>query len=112
MLLRGAGYAKNNRLLPLGFDKTTASLDIAVKGRAYYDVDFVGGSDCVRYTFEVEDAPGPYTITAELYYQSISYNWGEKIRKYDSAESTAFLRYYDALPNTPVLVGSASVTVE
>ena len=112
VLLRGAGYAKNNRLLPIGFDKTTASLDIAVKGRAYYDVDFVGGSDCVMYTFEVEDAPGPYTITAELYYQPISYNWAEKIRKYDSAESAAFLRYYDALPNTPVLIGSASVTVE
>ena len=112
VLLRGAGYAKNNRLLPIGFDKITASLDIAVKGTAYYDTNFTGGSDCIMYTFEVGDTEGPFTVTAELYYLSISYNWAEKIRGYDSTEGDTFLKYYDATPNTPVLVGSASTTVQ
>lgn len=111
ILLHGAGYIKNNRLLPIGFDKTTAPLDIAVRGAAYYDSNFVGGQDCVMYTVDVGDAAGPFTVTAELYYLSIGYYWAETVRDYDSTESDVFLNVYDGTPNTPVLVGAASVTV-
>jgi hypothetical protein len=36
-LLRAKTYLKDNRLLPQGFDKSTASADIAVHGRATTD---------------------------------------------------------------------------
>ena len=70
-LLRGAVYLKDNRLLPAGFDKATVSDDIAVYGSAAEDSDFMGGGDQVIYQIEVGDAPEPYTVTAELLYQSI-----------------------------------------
>ena len=103
-LLRGAGYVKDNRLLPPGFDKQSAQDDIAVRGQALDDVDFVGGGDTVRYVLEVGDAEGPYTVTVELLYQSIAFNWAEKVREYDDDESKRFTQYYDAVPNVPVVV--------
>lgn len=109
-LLRGAGYVKDNRVLPMGFDKTTAEPHFAVYGAALEDTDFVGGSDCVRYQVDVSGAEGPFTILAEVRYLSISYNWVEKLRPYDTVESAAFLSYVAGVPNEPVLVASATAT--
>ena len=44
-LLWGVEYIKDNRLLPRGFDKASASEAVAVKGAALGDEDFVGGAD-------------------------------------------------------------------
>ncbi|NIA05022.1 MAG: hypothetical protein GWP11_03520 [Proteobacteria bacterium] len=71
-LLRAAGFVKDNRLLPAGFDKTTAPEDIAVQGRARQDDNFRGGSDQVTYEVDLGHRPGPFTVTAELLYDSIS----------------------------------------
>ena len=65
-LLTGVNTLKDNRLLPAGFDKRTAEADIAVIGNAFDDTDFTGGSDRVRYSIAVGNAPGPYAIEAEL----------------------------------------------
>ncbi len=111
-LLRAAGYVKNNRLLPNGFDKTTAPEHIAVIGAAITDPDFTGGGDRVRYVIDVGDAEGPFTVEAELLYLSIGHNWAEKLRGYDVEEAARFLAYYDAVPNTPVQVAAASVQVD
>ncbi|MCK5191078.1 MAG: hypothetical protein KAR12_13590, partial [Methylococcales bacterium] len=48
-LLRGATYLKDNRLLPNGFNKTTAPEDVAVVGAASNDNNFIGGSDQISY---------------------------------------------------------------
>lgn len=111
-LLRGAGYIKNNRLLPNGFDKITAADDIAVRGAAYEDPDFVGGGDQVRFVIDVGAAQGPFTVEAELLYLSIGFNWAEKLRAHESPEAGRFLDYYDAVPNQPVVVARASAQVE
>ncbi len=57
-LLTASGYAKDNRLLPRGFDKRTADKDVAVHGDAEKDDDFVGGGDRVRYSIATERGPG------------------------------------------------------
>jgi hypothetical protein len=48
-LLRATRYLKDNRLLPRGFDKTTAHPDIAVQGEARTDVTFTAEGDRLRY---------------------------------------------------------------
>ncbi|MBN1679250.1 MAG: hypothetical protein JW966_03095 [Anaerolineae bacterium] len=109
-LLRGAGYVKDNRLLPFGFDKDSAREEITVHGVAADDADFDGGGDTIRYIMKVAGAEGPFTVTVDVLYLSISANWAEKLRVYDGAEAARFVDYYDAVPNVPVVVASASGT--
>jgi hypothetical protein len=111
-LLRAAIYRKDNRLLPSGFDAEIPYVDIAVRGEATEDDDFAGGSDRIRYTVDIGDVQGPLTLTVELLYQSIGYRWAENLRSYDAAEVSRFLRYYESVPNLPLVIDSVSVEVE
>jgi hypothetical protein len=110
-LLRGAGYLKDNRLLPSGFDKGTALEDIAVRGQAMEDADFFGGGDRVPYAIELGNAEGPFTVTVELLYQSVGYRWAENLRRHKASETDRFLGYYEAVPNLPVVVARATAEV-
>jgi hypothetical protein len=112
VLLRGHSYAKDNRLLPAGFDKSTAHADFAPYGRAASDDDFVGGADQVLYRVDLESAKGPFTVQVELLYQSIGYRWAENVRSYQGIETARFVQYYQATPNQPVIVSSAVATVD
>ncbi len=56
------------------------------------------------------EAQGPFTVTAELLYQSIGYRWAENLRGYEGPEVDRFAAYYDQVTNQPVIV--ASVTAE
>ena len=110
-LLDAAAYVKDNRLLPLGFDKVTAGADIAVVGTALADADFGGGGDTVRY--EIADSPaGTLTVRVELLYQSIGYQWGEKFGGQETAEALEFIGYRAALPSIPMILYQDAVTVE
>jgi hypothetical protein len=111
-LLRGAVYLKDNRLLPDGFDKESVNHDIAVRGNAQQDTDFKGGQDQIQYLVPINDAAGPFTITAELMYQSIGYRWAVNIGQYDAPESERFSSYYKTVPNIPVTVSSVTTLVE
>ena len=112
VLLRGYGYAKDNRLLPAGFDKTTAHADIAPYGATASDNDFDGGEDRVQYRVDLGNAKGPFTVEVELLYQSIGYRWAENTRMYQSEETTRFLEYYQEAPNLPVIVSSATADID
>ncbi len=94
-LLRALTYAKDNRLLPAGFDKATAPPWVAVHGEASSDADFTGGIDRVRY--EVAASPGTYRVEAELWYQPVGYRWAHNLGDVPSTETDRFVRYYDAL---------------
>jgi len=94
-LLRGVRFIKDNRLLPRGFDKVTADPEIAVRGAALADADFVGGGDRVRYEIALPaEVTGPLTVEAELSYQSIAYRWAENLRAYEAEETRRFGRFY------------------
>ncbi len=94
-LLHGVHYIKDNRLLPPGFDKSTAEPDIAVHGAAATDSDFLAAGDRVRYRVALpESASAALRVDAELLYQSIGYRWAENLRGYDTAETQRFARYF------------------
>jgi hypothetical protein len=111
-LLRATAFAKDNRLLPRGFDKTTADPDIAVIGSAREDPDFTSQGDRVRYVVDPAGRPGPFRIDVELRYQPIAYRWAQNLKPYDAAETRRFVNWYDAMASTSSVVlarSSASV---
>jgi hypothetical protein len=112
-LLRAAGYLKDSRLLPEGFEKAAPYEDFAVRGGAREDVDFDGGGDRVLIAINTGGASGPFTLTVELLYQSIGFRWMENLKAYaDQAEVADFVRFTQGLPNLPVVIASDSVTLE
>lgn len=107
-VLRAGAYLKDNRLLPSGFEKSAPYADIRVQGGAFEDEDFLGGGDVVTYIMPVGGSTGPYTLTAELLFQTIGFRWAENLREVSGGEIERFLRYYSAVPNTPVVIATAS----
>ena len=100
-LLRAATYLKDNRLLPGGADKAKLPPEIAVKGEAAGDVNFVGGGDQITYRVDVASAQGPFTVQAELLYQPLAYRFVQDMLA-DSGESgQAFGGYFAAADHTP-----------
>jgi hypothetical protein len=108
-LLSAVGYAKDNRLLPHGFNKATAEPDIAVHGGAADDPAFTDAGHRVRYSIAVGNAPGPFHVQAELWYEPIGFRWANNLKPYDAAEPKRFTGYYDAMGNgAAVLVAKAN----
>jgi len=111
-LLRGSEYLKDNRLLPAGFDKSTAEEEIAVKGIAGGDNNFTSGVDELQFQIPINGATGPFSVTAQLVYQSIGYRWAQKMADYDAPEPRAFMSFYERTPNLPVLIHQANIRLE
>jgi TolB-like protein len=98
-LITATRFVKDNRLLPDGFDKRSAAADIAVIGVASEDVDFVGGSDRVRYVIDASRARAgsALRIEVELLYQPIAFRWARNLGRYDAHEVRRFTSFYDAM---------------
>jgi hypothetical protein len=96
-LLWAIGYAKDNRLLPRGFDKATAVPDVAVIGAAREDADFTDESDRVRYIVDTAGRAGPFRIDVELRYQPIAFRWAQNLRDYNADETRRFVTWFDAM---------------
>ena len=95
-LLRATGYVKDNRLLPRGFDKTTAPQEIGVFGAALTDGTFNGDGDRVRYVVNLSPADGPFDVDVELRYQPIGFRWAQNLDRYDAPEPRRFVGYFKA----------------
>ncbi len=107
--LLAASYIKDNRLLPRGFDKAQPPRVSAVIGDALNDADFIGGGDSVQYRIPVDPAGAPFTIEAELLYQSVSYRWAKNVLDSGSVEAQTLGEMLSRLGNAPVRVASASM---
>lgn len=106
LLMRGARYVKDNRLLPRGWSSTHPGIaEIAPRGLRQ-DGDFVGGEDVTRYVVEVGDAPGPFHVEASLLYQSAGARYLAELLEFDTPQVRALRRLYDSADRTPALVAS------
>jgi hypothetical protein len=112
-LLSAVRFVKDNRVLPRGFDKTTAEPAVAARGEAMGDADFVGGRDRVRYRIALDaTARGPLIVEVELLYQSIGYRWADNLRAYTADEVQRFDRYYsDNAAASAVRLAGVTATV-
>jgi len=111
-LLRAYAYAKDNRLLPSGFDKATADDDFAVHGIAAVDDDFVGGSDRVTYDADVMNVTGPLNVTVELLFQALSPPFVDDLLETQTDLVGQFSEMYDPTVSGPVVLDVKHVAVE
>jgi hypothetical protein len=110
-LVNAVGYLKDNRLLPAGFQKQTAEQDIAVTGDAADDPNFTDAGDLIRYSVSLGDAPGPFHVDAELWYQPIGFRWAHNLSSYKAMEPQRFVEYYDANPSdTAIILARSAAT--
>ncbi|MBN2408878.1 MAG: hypothetical protein JXE07_04000 [Candidatus Aminicenantes bacterium] len=104
VLLTASQYLKDNRVLPNGFDKATADGDIAVRGGAAEDKDFVGGSDKILYSVALDSADGPLKVRAALWYQPIGHRWAQNLSQERAEETDRFIRYYNEMASASALL--------
>ena len=109
-LLRGASYLKDNRLLPSGFREVNP--DIGVRGKAAKDPDFVAGGDRVHYDVILpQNAPGPFSVTAELCYQAIGFRWTNNLKQHSSPEIDLFFELQEDVSNSPIVIDRVTFEV-
>jgi hypothetical protein len=112
-LLHGVRYVKDNRLVPLGFDKRTVDDDVGVFGAAAGDDDFTAGSDRVRYRVPLDGGSGRLRIEVRLLYQTIGFRWAENLAVYDAEETNRFVSYYrDNAASSAVELATTAVTID
>jgi hypothetical protein len=110
-LVNAVGYLKDNRLLPAGFQKQNAEKDIAVTGDAADDPNFTDAGNLIRYSVSLADAPGPFHVEVELWYQPIGFRWAHNLSPYKAMEPQRFVEYYDASPaDTAIILAHSAAT--
>jgi hypothetical protein len=113
VLLSALTYLKDNRLLPDGFNKTTADEDVAVHGKAAADEDFVGGRDRISYTVDVSQAEGPFIVDVELMYQPIGYRWAHNLGDHQAEEIDRFISDFEQMADrSAIVLASAKAATE
>ncbi len=110
-LLRAAGYLKDNRLLPAGFDKSAPIEDILVRGQAFQDIDFDESFDQIQYVIGVGESSGPFQVSAALLYQSVGYRWIANLADQDGPEIARFLGYAGEVGNQPIIIDFVELEV-
>jgi hypothetical protein len=105
-LLRAAEYLKDNRMLPAGAEKAALPAEIGVYGQAADDANFLGGSDLVTYRMEVRDATGPFTLSAELLYEPLSYQFVADLLADETELTERFGGYWGEADRAPLVVAA------
>jgi hypothetical protein len=103
-LLTAVGYLKDNRLLPSGFDKSSADKDIKVIGDAAEDPNFTGRGGLVRYSVAVDPSAAPFHIEAELWYEPIGFRWARNLAPYRDMEPQRMVNYYNSLASSAAVM--------
>ena len=111
-LLRAAQYLKDNRVLPAGADKAALPPDVAVYGEATGDANFTAGSDVVTYRVEVGETTGPYTVSAELLYEPLSYAFVMDMLVDGTELTERFGGYYREADGSPLVVAAVEAVTE
>ncbi len=111
-LLRAGSFAKDNRLLPVGADKENLPQDIAVYGLAAQDANFIGGGDLVRYQVDTSGYQGPFTVSVELLYETLSYRFVQDLLLDETELTERFGAYYASSDKAGTVIDSLIFSTE
>lgn len=103
LLVRGAGFIKDNRILPEGWLATHRDATSIQPAGVDGDDNFSGGSDQVVYQLNLSGT-GPYRIEASLHYQVISPRHAAELFTAQTPEVSRFQAMYDAADTRPELI--------
>ncbi len=110
ILLRAAGFLKDNRIPPQGFTKTGPYYDSTrVEGKALDDSNFnaaASGTDTVTYRIGGLNPQTTYDVRVRLLYQSLAPRYVGHLLSFNTDAVNRFRTYYEATPNLPVTIDS------
>lgn len=111
-LLRAARYLKDNRIPPLGF--TVVSMDddtVGVIGNAKDDDDFCRfgaqegtARDLTTYRLRVDPSDFPFTVSAEIVYQTIKPEFIRNIARHQDSKTERMVRYWNDAPSRSTVI--------
>lgn len=121
VLLYGNEYLKDNRIPPIGFDRSQIGADgvTAVYGRASEDPDFSpdfpdagSGRDVVRYRIDTPGGTGTLTVQARLLFQSVRPAFVAALNADGGARVDRFRKMYATVPPLPETLAVAESQVD
>jgi len=113
LLLRGAGYLRDDRLLPNGWSAAHPDAALTAPVGTDGDADFRGGEDRVRYEIALDGAAadGPLAIEVELCYQTLGARWLAELETFDLPEVRTFTALLETADLRPVVLDRDVVLV-
>jgi hypothetical protein len=112
LLLRGAGFAKDNRLLPAGWSNANMNIDLIRPVGTDADPDYTSGGDTVAWTVDVAGGTPPFQINADLYYQTLSSRFAEELWLADTPETNGLKALLQTADRRPDLVSRSVIAVQ
>lgn len=110
LLMRGAGFSKDNRLLPQGWSALHPNAAIVGPVGVDGDDDWTTPGDEVDYRIDVAGLTAPFTVNVSMHYQTLSARFAEEMFSYDTPEVEAFKEMYLRTSRTPEFVGAVTTT--
>ena len=118
VLERAAVCLKDNRLPPLGFNKSDTRYDSTrIVGAADSDPDFNKinttegwGGDILHFHIPINGFTGKINVTARVLYQSIPPKWLNEIFSVDAPMINNWKSMYNTADRTPITVAEASLS--
>ena len=108
----GGELAKDNRLLPHGWDAEHADAPATKPvGLAPDEENFVAGSDTLDYVIPWSDIALPYTVEVELLYQPISPRYLAELFRVQHDEIVRFRKFYEQAGNKPEVISRDKLVV-
>lgn len=106
LLMRAAGYAKDNRLLPEGWSKEHDEASKTAPAGLGKDPDFTGGGDTVRVEIPLDTKGAPYRIQVDLVYQSQGGRYLSEFLTSKNPEVRRYEKLWKTADRRPDLVAS------
>lgn len=111
ILTRAAGWAKDDRLLPAGFDVGSPEGARVPPVGTSADPDFGPGGDTVHLDLDASGLTGPLTLTATLVLQPLSARWAEELVASGTPEALALDLMLDTVGNPPETLAVAAANI-
>ena len=94
----------------LGFRLCPISICKIFYGEAATDNNFISGSDKVTYQINTRGYSGPFTVSAELLYHPVSYQFAQGLLEGGSTTIESFTGLYQEADKAPVQIAAISQT--